>query len=335
MSGCYVFVVGDIGGTKADIAAFELNGSKDLKLIKRTIYPTKDYPGIIDALKAFGVSSYKDLKGISIGIAGPVQGRVVRLTNLHWAIDADEIGRVFDCPTVLLINDLAAHAYGALHLQPEERLALQRGEHVHGNAAVIAPGTGLGEAIIYFDGKDYHPIATEGGHASFAPIDDLQMDVLRFAKKAHHHVSAERLISGSLGFPLLVDYFLQHEALRPEDRAGLERCKHSENVGGEICAEAEAGNETCNTIMATFASMLGAEASNLALKSMALGGVYLCGGIPQKTLRWLRSDAFTNGFLNKGRFRPLLSKLPIYVILDELNALKGLAHYALAKARIN
>lgn len=334
------FLAGDIGGTRTRLAVIEVSGVQ--VMIKReAAYQSRDYATFADLLGDFlvnaeiSLSSKPDavslrefhLNHAAFGIAGPVQGRVVQTTNLSWYIDADALQQQFGLAHCTLLNDLEATAYGLPALGVNDLLTLQTGvPDACGNAAVIAAGTGLGEAGLFWDGRRHHPFATEGGHASFSPGDELEIALLRYLQQRHRHVSWERVVSG-MGLLSL------HEFLRSYRHAAAPQWLTDEIESGDVAAAitnaALSGrDEICAETMNWFVRLYGTEAGNLALKAMSRGGLYLGGGIAPKILPLLQDGAFLGAFLNKGRMRPLLEAMPVKVILNDRAALFGAALHA-------
>jgi glucokinase len=331
---------GDIGGTKTRLAVIEVSGTR-VHVEHEAVYPSRDY-ATFEALLGDFLSGIEIPDNAAFGIAGPVQGRVAQTTNLPWRIDANALQQQFGFAQCTLLNDLEATAYGLPALGAEDLLTLQTGApDAGGNAAVIAAGTGLGEAGLYWDGLHHHPFATEGGHASFSPGDDLEIAFLRHLEETtshstklqktaakslviqqqHRHVSWERVVSG-MGLLSL------HEFLRLYRHAAAPQWLAEELQGvdpaASISAAALSGrDEICVEVLIRFVRLYGAEAGNLALKVMSRGGLYLGGGIAPKILPLLQHGAFLDAFLNKGRMRPLLEAMPVKVILNDRAALFG------------
>jgi glucokinase len=314
------FLAGDIGGTKARLAVIEVRSTR-VRVVRETTYPTRDYAEF-DALLGDFLSGAETPADIALGIAGPVQGRVAQTTNLPWRIDADALQRQFGFARCTLLNDLEATAYGLPALGAEDLLTLQIGApDAIGNAAVIAAGTGLGEAGLFWDGQQHQPFATEGGHASFSPDDELEIAFLRHLRQQHRHVSWERVVSG-MGLVSL------HEFLRVHHNVSAPQWLMEEMQNGDAAAAISAAalfgrDEICVETLNRFVRLYGAEAGNLALKVMSSGGLYLGGGIAPKILPLLQGSAFLEAFLNKGRMRPLLEAMPVKVILNDRAALFG------------
>jgi len=320
----------DIGGTKVVVARFAMQGERLVAEGEPTRYLTRDYPGLSQLLAAELARYPARPQAIGIGVAGPVLGRSIKLTNLPWVIDLGEIEASFGCPAFAL-NDLAAYGYAIPHEDPRHLVALQPGVVRPGNIAIIAAGTGLGEALLFWDGREHLTSASEGGHASFSPTSDEEIELLRFVKERSRggHVSWERLVSGLEGFRNIYDFL--HDTGRimvPEAQARELTARH--DIGREILTAADAGEPFARRVLELFVRLYGVEAGNLALKAMALGGVYLAGGIAPRILPWLRSGDFVAAFREKGRFASLLADVPVHVLVDAGAPLRGAAHYALA-----
>ena len=316
------FLAGDIGGTKTRLAVIEVNGTQ-VRIEREADYPSCDH-ATFEALLGDFLADAKSSLHAAFGIAGPVRGRVVQTTNLPWRIDADALQRKFGFARCTLLNDLEATAYGLPALGANDVLTLQTGvPDVGGNAAVIAAGTGLGEAGLFWDGQRHQPFATEGGHASFSPGDELEMTFFLYLKQQFGHVSWERVVSG-MGLLSL------HEFLRLHHRVAAPQWLNDEMQNGDAAAAithaALSGrDEICTETLDWFVRLYGAEAGNLALKVMSKGGLYLGGGIAPKILPLLQGGAFLAAFLGKGRMRPLLEAMPVRVILNDRAALYGAA----------
>ena len=320
---------GDIGGTKTRLAVITVDDA-GLHTEHEHDYASQDFPAFEGLLEDF-------LQGLDIparaafGIAGPIQGSVVQTTNLPWRIDADVLQKKLGFTHCALLNDLEATASGLSILVPADFATLHAGApNAEGNAAVIAAGTGLGEAGLFWDGQRHHPFATEGGHASFSPSfspgDDREVALLKYLQHRHAHVSWERLVSG----PGLVSL---HEFLRQYRRVAVpDWLQHEMQQGDAAAAIAHAAlqerDELCVEALDWLVRLYGAEAGNLALKVMSRGGVYLGSGIAPKILPRLQAGGFLDAFFNKGRMRPLLEAMPVKVILNDSAALYGAALHA-------
>jgi glucokinase len=318
-----MILAGDTGGTSTRLGLFEIRGGA-LKVRASAVFPSRDHASLDEIVSKFAAAALEPIGHACFGVPGPVErGRVVT-TNLPWVVEAKALETVLDGAAVWLINDLEANAYGIEALDPGDLARIAPGRpRPEGNAAVISAGTGLGEAGLAWDGRRHHPFATEGGHADFAPVDGLQIELLRFLMKEFGHVSVERVCSG----PGLHNiYRFLRDTDRAEEPPWLREAIEGHDPAAVISETALAGrSELCVRALDLMVSIYGAEAANLALKIMARGGVYLGGGIPPRILPRLRAPIFLEAFLAKGRLRPLLEEMPIRVILNDQAALLGAA----------
>ncbi len=314
------FLAGDIGGTKTRLAIVTVEGTR-VTIVHEASVPSQDYAQFDILLSEF-LSGIETPTSAAFGVAGPVQGRVVQTTNLPWRIDADALRRQFGFARCTLLNDLEATAHGLSALGVDDLLTLQAGENeATGNLAVIAAGTGLGEAGLFWDGTRHQPFATEGGHASFAPSNTLEFALLRHLQQQFQHVSWERVVSG-MGLRDMHDFLCQYRQVAVPDWLAEEIS--TGDAGAAISNAALEGRDAiCAETMRCFVRLYAAEAGNLALKVMSRGGLYLGGGIAPKILPMLQSSEFMDAFLNKGRMRPLLEAMPVKVILNDRAALYG------------
>ncbi|MBS0628690.1 MAG: glucokinase [Verrucomicrobia bacterium] len=320
-----MILAGDIGGTKTHLAFFK--EEEKSKWTIDTKYKSSKYENLSHIVKEFlGANPGYQVERACFGIAGPIQEGKCRATNLPWVVDAKEIAKENGIKVVSLINDLEANAYGLTNLNGDEFFTLNEGKHHEGNQALISAGTGLGEAGLFWDGKKHLPFACEGGHCSFSPENELEIKLLRYLHKKYDHVSFERILSGPGVYNLY--RFLIDE--------GIEREKESVKAAFETTDPSKVITEmgmksacpACEKALDMFASIYGAEAANLALKMLAVGGVYIGGGIAPKILNELKEGGFMKRFIQKGRFTSLLLGIPVKVILNENTALLGAAHYA-------
>jgi glucokinase len=317
---------GDIGGTHTRFALFGDDGQRLADRPERE-YPSREHAGLDVIVRKFLGETGAHPAGACFGVAGPVRdGRCVA-TNLPWIVDAEQLGRELGART-WVINDLEALAWGLGALGPDELVPLSPGTPgASGNAAVVAAGTGLGEAGLYWDGRRHHAFATEGGHASFAPSEDVEVELLRWLERRFaEHVSWERVVSG----PGLVSlYEFLRDTGRGEEPPWLAEAMRTGDPGAAITAAALDGRSPlAAAALDRFVSLYGHESANFALKVMATGGVYLGGGIAPRILAKLRDGTFVRGFLDKGRMRPLLESMPVHVVLNDQAGLLGAARCA-------
>ncbi len=320
-------LAGDIGGTKTILALFNID--HDLQLEAETTFKSADYPSLEAVVQKFLANTGASVTKAVFGVAGPIVNGESKITNLPWVISETLVSQALHGAAVKLINDLEAIAYAVPHLPPADLAALNPQVAARdGNKAIIAPGTGLGEASLFFHENHYYAIPSEGGHADFAPHTPLELDLLRYLLARFDHVSYERVCAG-IGIRNIYD-FLKDSHFAAETPAVAAAISQAADATPIIIQTGLAGGcQLCQATLDTFVSILGAEAGNLALKMMATGGVYLGGGIPPKILPKLQDGAFITAFIRKGRFADLLSQIPVYVILNDKTALWGAAYYGL------
>ncbi len=321
-----MILAGDTGGTSTRLGLFEIRDHAP-RVVASEIFRSRDHASLDEIVAKFMVSAPKRVALACFGIPGPVEEGRAETTNLPWVVEARALQQVLGGAAVWLINDLEANAYGIGALDPSDLAVIHPGAPGSGgNVAVISAGTGLGEAGATWDGRVHHPFASEGGHADFAPVDELQIELLRFLMKELGHVSVERVLSG----PGLHNiYRFLRDAGPADEPAWLRDALRGGDPGAAISQAAlEGRSELCARALDLMVAIYGAEAGNLALRVMARGGVYLGGGIPPRILPRLQATVFMEAFLAKGRLRPLLEKIPVQVILNDKAALLGAAQCA-------
>jgi len=318
-----MILAGDIGGTNARLAYFQAQNGH-LHLISERVFPSRAHNEFGEIVRRFLDDSGTRPEVACFGIAGPVRNGRVETSNLPWVIEQSKLAKQIQLPATLLINDLEASAWGIGGLSSTDLVPLNRiSGSATGNQAVIAPGTGLGQAGLFWDGTRHHVFACEGGHCDFAPQGDLQIELLRFLQTRFGHVSYERILSG----PGLVNVyeFLRdgcHEKGSPEVSAMIEK----DDAAAVISRAALAGSCPLSAkALDIWIAVYGAEASNLALKVMATGGLFLTGGISPKILAKLHGPTFMRAFLDKGRLRPLVESIPVQVVTNTNAGLLGAA----------
>ena len=326
-----MILAGDIGGTKTNLALYEYKGG-ELKIKDKHQFASQDYKSFADVIQEFILSNkIKNIDAVCLGIAGPIINGICHTTNLPWIIDTKELQKVCKTSKVKLLNDLEATAYGMLYLNEDEFVDVNpNAKKIEANRAVIAAGTGLGEAILFYDGNNYYPIGSEGGHCDFAALNTLQDELLLWMRKRHSdHVSVERLVSG-VGIYTIYE-FLREKNFAKESKIMME-LKEGEDKNAMVtqCALKES-DPLCLETMRLFVEIYAAEAGNLALKSLSLGGVYIGGGIAPKILPFLTDGNFLNTFINKGRFKKTLSNMEVKISLNQNTALLGAVHFAIDK----
>jgi glucokinase len=327
-----VILAGDIGGTKSNLALMEKNGD-GFRLVFSHRYPSNDFTCFDDIIEDFlargenflSTSPPGKIVAAGFGVAGPVIGRGVRITNLSWAIDGDALERQLGTRHVVLLNDLEATGYSLACLAPAELLTLNEGLPApHGTQALIAAGTGLGEAILTWNGNRYVVMPSEGGHTDFAPRTEREIELLRYLKTLHRFVSFELIVSGR-GFLTLHEFLDKSVRHSTFDQSGADSAPEITRLGLEGTCP------VCVETLDLFVTLYGAEAGNLALKALARGGVFVAGGIAPKILPKIQSGKFFTAFCEKEKFQELLSHIPIHVVLNEEAPLLGAAAEAAAR----
>lgn len=325
-----MLLAGDIGATKTNLGVYSAQKGPRAPLLEAT-FPSGQYSSLEELVSEFLAQISEEVESAVFGVAGPVVGGQATITNLPWAIDEAQLRQTLNLKSACLLNDLKAIAHGVPLLQPADLHTLNKGvPTIGGTLAVIAPGTGLGEAFLTWDGSRYRPHASEGGHADFGPANPLEIELLRYLQKKLRHVSYERICSG-LGMPNIYAY-LKDSGYAEEPTwlaEQLVRAKDPTPVIVNAALDTQQPCELCIATLNVFVSVLGAEAGNLALKVLATGGVYLGGGIPPRILPALKQGVFLQAFRNKGRFSDLLAHVPIHVILNPKIALIGAAFHGL------
>lgn len=324
---------GDIGGTKTVLAAYPVDGNPR-EAIYETRYASMEYPDLETIIQQF-LKTYPDLsiKTAAFGVAGPVIRGKASITNLPWSIEERKIRETFGFTSVLLLNDLTAIANAVPVLQSDELFTLHANEpEPKGNIAIIAPGTGLGEAFLTWQNHHYHAHPSEGGHASFAPTNAREVNLLSYLMERYGHVSYERVCSG-IGIPNI--YAFLKENVNVDEPAWLtKQLADAEDptpviITAALATDPSAYAEICAATLDTFISILGTESGNLAVKVMATGGIYLGGGIPPRILSALKGKRFLRALHNKGRFSKMVVRIPVHVIMNPNAALLGTAVYGL------
>ena len=321
-----MILAGDIGGTHTRIALFQLNEDRLQKVLDR-VYPSRNYRGLDEILSVFISNDNVRVSAACFGIAGPVVNGKVSTPNLAWIVDALQLAKLLQVTTVWLINDLQAHASGIDDLSESDFIALNPTPPGKGNAALIAAGTGLGEAGLYWDGMRRRPFATEGGHSDFAPRDDLELELFRYLRKKFGRVSYERILSGH-GLQNIYE-FLRDSGTEQEPawlKEELTSAPDTSAVISHVGMNAKAA--ICERALDIFVRVYGAEAGNLALKLLATGGVFLTGGIAARILPRLQRPEFLEAFVSKGRLQAVLEKVPVRVVNNDQVGVLGAARHA-------
>jgi glucokinase len=325
-----VILAGDIGGTKTVLALFE-GASGQLRALREEVFPSGDNASLEAIIDQFLTPRQASgLAGASFGVAGPVENGVCKTTNLPWVIDQKALSTKLGGIPVGLLNDVQATAMGTLVLEPNAFAVLQDAPLVDGAPiAVVAPGTGLGEAFLINEGGRYRAYASEGGHADFAPTSDEEVELLRFLRKRYNgHVSAERVLCGN-AIGDLYDFIRLNTGAPEPAWLAAEIAKGDRNAA--VSRAAIAGTDpTCVKGLEMFVAILGAEAGNMALRMMATGGVVIGGGIPPRILPALQAGGLIARFNDKGRFSSWTKNISVRVALESRAALLGAAHHAVS-----
>ena len=330
-----MILAGDVGGTKVHLALYNFAQGR-LQPIRDHKFPAADFGCLDDVVKAFlpNEEEKQEIGAACFGCPGPVRDGRLKLTNLPWTLDARDLRNSLGIEHIFLINDLEANGYGIPELAADKVFTLHAGDPAAvGHRGLVSAGTGLGECLLIWDAKlrRHLPIPSEGGHCDFAARNERETALLNYLRETlKGRVSFERVVSG-MGIKN-VYAFLRDAEKMPEPQWLKERMKNEDpnSVIGQ-CAE-DGSSEICAETLKIFTSAFGAEAGNVALKVLAMGGVYLGGGIAPKILKTMQNGDFMQAFLDKGRMSPLLQLIPARIILDDTCALLGAAAYAEARA---
>jgi glucokinase len=326
-----LILAGDVGGTNTRLGLFEVNRDR-LRLLSEKNYLSKNYKGLENILVDF-LRGRKGIAAACFGVAGPVTQEVVIATNLPWWIEIQSLRKVLPLKNVEVINDLVANAYGISVLKKRDFEILNVGKAKKGNQALISAGTGLGEAILFWDGKQHVPSPSEGGHIEFGPRNHLELELFHYLSDRFEHVSYERVLSGEGLFHI-------YQFLKESKRVGIEPPwlleKMREEDPAKVISETARlkKNKLCWRALDLFTSIYGAAAGNLALQVMAIGGVYIGGGIAPKIIWKLKDGTFVKAFKDKGRLSHIVAHIPVKVIMNDRTALIGAASRAVNLLRV-
>ena len=326
-----MILAGDIGGTNARLAYFQPQNGH-LRLVSERTFPSREHSELGEIVNQFLNDSGNRPEAACFGIAGPVRNGRVETSNLPWVIEQSRLAKQIHLPATMLINDLEASAWGIGALEDSDLVPLN---HVSGptvgNQGVIAPGTGLGEAGLFWDGSRHHVFACEGGHTDFGPQGDLQIELVKFLQARFGHVSYERILSG----PGLVNVyeFLRDTGCGKESEEFAAALKKGDPAAVISRAALDGSCLLAEKALDLWIEVYGAEAANLALKVMATGGLFLAGGISPKILAKLKGPVFMKHFVEKGRLRPLLEAIPVQVVTNEKAGLLGAARCAAVQGK--
>ena len=325
-----MLLAGDIGGTKTAVGVFAPEKGPHTP-IAEAVFHSVDYPSLEDIAREFLGKTGLKVARACFGIAGPVLAGRAKVTNLPWIVDQAAVAAALNLEAVYLLNDLEAIACAVPGLRPEDVDTISPGQPVeHSNVAVLAPGTGLGEAFLTWEGAGYRAHSSEGGHADFGPADPLQIRLLEYMRQRFDHVSYEHVCSG-VGIPHVYDFFRDSEKTteKPETTERIAMAADRTKTIIQCAFDPADPSPRCAAAIDTVVSIMGSEAGNLALKVLAVGGVYLAGGIPLHVMPVLKCPRFLQAFRHKGRFADVMNRIPVHLMVSQVG-LAGAAAYGLS-----
>src|SRR3981081_908138 len=323
-----MILAGEIGATHTRLAAFETEGNQLQCAVEKT-YMSQQHDGLPGILADFIKTEGIPVHSACLGVAGPARAGRRKISNLPWVIDAREVAEQLRLNSVGLLNDMEAYAYGIDGLESKDFVTLSEGvEEAEGNRAIISAKTGLGMAGLYWDGFRHHPFACEGGHADFAPRNDLQMELLAYLQKKYGRISCERILSGP-GIKNIYDFLRDtHKAEEPEWlRTQMSAAPDPPALISQMALESKSA--LCHQTLSIFVSVFGAETGNCALNFMSTGGIFIGGSIAAKIVPKMKSLIFMESFLHKGRMESLLKDMPVKIVLNDDCGIIGAARYTL------
>jgi glucokinase len=323
-----MILAGEIGATRTRLAAYETEGNRLQRVVEKN-YPSQQHDGLSGILADFIRTEGIPVHSACLGVAGPVRAGRSKISNLPWVIDAKEVAKQLRLNSVGLLNDLEAYAYGIDGLESKDFITLSEGaEDAEGNRAVISAKTGLGMAGLYWDGFRHHPFACEGGHADFAPRNDLQMELLAYLQKKFGRISCERILSGP-GIKNIYDFLRDtHKAEEPEWlRTQIGTAPDPPALISKLALEGKA--PICDQTLSIFVSVFGAQAGNCALNFMSTGGIFIGGVIAAKIVPKMKDPLFLESFLDKGRMGTILKDMPVKIVVNDDAGMIGAARYTL------
>ncbi len=330
-----MILAGDVGGTKVHLALYQFSQGK-LQQVRDQVFPARNYPGLEQIAKEFLDASTdtnsNPVFAACFGAPGPVRDGRIQLTNLPWLLDRRQLASHLNIEHVFLLNDLEANAYGIAELRPDQICELNHGDKdAVGHRGLMSAGTGLGEALLLWNGKTHKPVASEGGHVDFAPRSQREVELFLYLQKKYQgRVSWERVTSG-MGLQNIYEFLRDEKKM--EEPAWLKEQRAQQDPNSVIAEAGMSGkSELCATTLDMFVSAYGAGAGNLALMVLAYGGLYVGGGIAPKLIEKMKDGTFLRAFCDKGRLSVVLEHIPVRVILESRAALMGAAAYAEARA---
>jgi len=323
-----MILAGDIGATRTRLAAFQTEGNKLQCVVEKT-YKSQDYDGLQEIISAFVKSEGIPVHSACFGVAGPVRAGRSKISNLPWTIDSRELASQLRLSSVGLINDLEAYAYGIDALESKDFVTLSDGiEDAEGNRVVISARTGLGVAGLYWDGFRHHPFPCEGGHADFAPKNELEAELAQYLRRKYGHVSCERILSGP-GIKNIYDFL--RDTAKAEEPAWLQKQMSEASDPPALISQLALEHKAaiCDQTLNIFVSVYGSETGNCALNFLATGGIFIGGSIAAKIVPRMQDPVFMNSFLDKGRMRFLLADMPVKIVVNDDSGIIGAARYTL------
>jgi glucokinase len=325
-----LILAGEIGATSTRLAAFETEGSRLQSVVSKD-YPSPEHPGLSSILAHFVKTEGIPVHSACLGVAGPVRHGVSKISNLPWTIDAREVAAQLRLPSVGLLNDLQAYAYGIDGLDEKDFITLNEGaEDAEGNRAVLSAKTGLGMAGLFWDGFRHHPFACEGGHADFAPRGEIQIELFTHLRKKYGRISCERILSGP-GIKNIYE-FLRDEQKTEEPDWLRDAFPTAPDVPALISRTALEGRAAiCDQALSIFVAVFGAIAGNCALNYMSTGGIFIGGSIAAKIVPKMKDPIFLESFWDKGRMEPILKDMPVKIVNNDDCGLVGAARYTLVQ----
>jgi len=323
-----MILAGDIGATRTRLAAFQTEGNK-LQCVVEKAYKSQEHDGLREIIDTFVKNEGIPVHSACFGVAGPVRAGRSKISNLPWTIDSRELASQLRLNSVGLINDLEAYAYGIDALESKDFVTLSDGiEDAEGNRVVISARTGLGVAGLYWDGFRHHPFPCEGGHADFAPKNELEAELAQYLRRKYGHVSCERILSGP-GIKNIYDFL--RDAEKAEEPAWLQKqmseAPDPPALISQLALEHKAA--ICDQTLNIFVSVYGSEIGNCALNFLATGGIFIGGSIAAKIVPRMQDPVFMNSFLDKGRMRALLADMPVKIVANDDSGIIGAARYTL------
>ena len=325
-----MILAAEIGATRTRLAAFQTEAAK-LQCVVEKIYQSQEHTAVSEIISNFVRSEGIPVHSACFGVAGPVRAGRSKVSNLDWTIDSGELASQLNLASVGLLNDMEAYAYGVDALESKDLVTLSEGaEDPEGNRVVISARTGLGIAGLYWDGFRHHPFACEGGHADFAPKNELEMELARYLRRKHEHVSCERILSGP-GIRNIYDFLL--DSKKTDEPAWLKEQMSSATDPPALISQLALEHKAsiCEQTMSIFVSVYGSATGNCALNFMATGGIFIGGSIAAKIVPLMQHPAFMDSFLDKGRMKSLLADMPVKIITNDDAGLIGAARYTLVQ----